>query len=187
MQISESAAVNATAESARARAQIKPNGRDRTSTFSESTMIKTAPADVWHVLADIGSISDWNPGVKESHVINQSASGVGTQRYCGLGGRNYLHESVVGMEEARSLTMRIDETNLPFKSADIRFTLEPVGAGTWVTVSPEYELKYGVFGRLLDRVMIRTKYRRGMAALLRGLKDQVENAQKPQPISGVDR
>ena len=37
-----------------------------------------------------------------------------------------MHEEVVRHEPGRALTMRITETNLPFQSADIRFTLEPV-------------------------------------------------------------
>jgi len=146
-------------------------------TFSESIMIDTGPAGVWAVLSDVGGISDWNEGVKESHLIDGSNRGLGAQRYCGLGGKNYIHESVVTFDEERAITMRIDETNLPFKSADIHFTLEPVGTQTRVTVLPVYELKYGLLGQLMDKMMVEKKYRTGMVGLLNGLKAHVESHQ----------
>lgn len=143
-------------------------------TFSESVTIDAPASKVWAVLAEVGTISDWNPGVKESRSISDSSTGLGAERFCGLGGKNYLKESVVAFEEDRALTMRIDETNLPFKSADIHFTLTATGNGTRVTVSPVYELKYGPLGQVMDKLMVSRKYRTGMVGLLDGLKRHVE-------------
>ena len=70
--------------------------------------------------------------------------------------------------------MRVTGTNLPFKSADIRFTLAPEDGWTRVQVSPLYELKYGLLGRLLDKVYVRRSYEKGMVDLLQGLKEYVE-------------
>ena len=70
--------------------------------------------------------------------------------------------------------MRVIGTNRPFQTADIRFRLQPEHDATVVTVSPEYTLKYGLAGRILDVLYVRHTYKRGMAALLRGLKAQVE-------------
>ncbi len=70
--------------------------------------------------------------------------------------------------------MRVIGTNLPFQTVDIRFRLQPEHDATVVTVSPEYTLKYGLAGRIRDVLYVRHTYKRGMAALLRGLKAQVE-------------
>jgi uncharacterized protein YndB with AHSA1/START domain len=143
-------------------------------TFAVSTVID-APADrVWAALADIGSISVWNPGVKNSHLTSELDSALGATRHCDLGGRNYLDEEVVEFAAGQALTMRITNTNLPFQRADIRFRLEPQGATTRVSVSPEYQLKFGPVGRLMDLVMVRRTYEKGMQGLLRGLKRHIE-------------
>lgn len=71
--------------------------------------------------------------------------------------------------------MRIVATNLPFKTADIRFALEGRGKETLVTVSPTYRLKFGLLGTVLDAVFVRSQYRKGMINLLRGLKRHVES------------
>jgi len=39
-----------------------------------------------------------------------------------------------------------------------------------------YQLKFGWLGQVLDRLMVRGRYRAGMRALLRGLKDYVEKS-----------
>ncbi len=142
--------------------------------FTRKITIKAPVARVWEVLGDIGSISRWNPGVVRSHVTTVKEIGIGAGRYCDLGGKNYLDEQVVDWEPGKALTMRVIGTNLPFQTADIRFRLQPEHDATVVTASPEYTLKYGLAGRILDVLYVRHTYKRGMAALLRGLKAQVE-------------
>ncbi len=134
-----------------------------------------APVDrVWGTLADIGSIYEWNPGVKQSHVTTKYQDCIGAARHCDLGEKRYLDETVVDWEPHQRLTMRIVATNLPLKTADIRFALRPAGGGTIVTVSPTYALKFGLLGRLLDLLFVRRTYVEGMRALLLGLKKHVE-------------
>lgn len=144
------------------------------STFSEQIMIRAPREAVWAALADIGKIHEWNPGVRDSRRTSEQAEGVGATRYCDLGGRNYLDESVVVWEPNERLTMRIDRTNLPFARADVRFMLADQDDATHVTVSPDYALKFGPLGRILDRFFVGPTYAKGMRALLAGLKSHVE-------------
>ncbi len=143
-------------------------------TFSDTIVIDAPLTAVWGVLADIDSVHEWNPGVIASRKTTPVEHGLGACRRCELGGKNYLEEKVVEWVPERALTMRITATNLPFKSADIRFTLKDRGHQTTVTVSPTYVLKFGWLGKALDIVAVRNKYRRGMSGLLHGLKAHVE-------------
>lgn len=143
--------------------------------FTTSTIIHAPREEVWTALADIGSIHAWNPGVKHSHTTTEKDSGLGASRHCDLGGRNYLEEEVVEYDQGERLTMRVTESNLPFALADIRFLIETEEASTRVSVQPEYELKFGLLGVLLDRLFVRRSYEKGMQALLRGLKRHVES------------
>ena len=148
--------------------------------FTETIHIDAPIADVWTALADIGAISTWNPGVRESHQTTRGDVAIGSCRRCELGGKNYLDEEVVLFEPPFKITFRITDTNLPFASADIRFNLDAHGNTTQVEVSPLYNLKFGVFGRILDTLMVKTTYRKGMRELLQGLKSHVE-ASAPHP------
>jgi uncharacterized protein YndB with AHSA1/START domain len=149
-------------------------------TFQVETTIKAPVAAVWERLAgDIGSIAEWNPGVKESYVLDEAKkSGLGAQRHCDLGANNHLEEQVVKFEEEQAITFRITESNMPFAHADIRFRLSPQQTDTTVvTCSPDYKLKYGCIGELLDECMVKSMYQKGMKNLLAGLKKDVESSQ----------
>jgi uncharacterized protein YndB with AHSA1/START domain len=143
-------------------------------------IIINAPRDVvWSVLSDIGAIAQWNPGIKESYATSEQPDGPGATRFCDLGGKNYLNEEVVQWKYCEKLTMRVVASNMPFESADIHFTLEDEAGmteveATKVTVAPEYQLKYGLAGQLMDRFYVRNTYEKGMQNLLRGLKEYVE-------------
>lgn len=157
-------------------------------TFQVETLINAPVSVVWKRLAgDIGTIAEWNPGVKASSILEgaPAKTGLGAQRHCDLGAGNHLDETVVKFVEGEAITFRITETNLPFARADIRFTLTPTpttkqeGASfdaTKVTCSPVYKLKYGCIGEILDKCMVKRTYKRGMANLLTGLKEDVEAA-----------
>lgn len=142
--------------------------------FKTETKINAPVEAVWKALANIENICRWNPGVIASHLTTDEVTGVGAGRYCDLGGNNYLDEQVVEWEDKQRLTMRITGTNLPFKTADICFTLRAEEDGTTVSVAPDYELKYGPLGKVVDAVYVRGAYVKGMNALLEGLKDYVE-------------
>lgn len=149
------------------------------STFAITTTIQAPRAKVWSILADIGTIAAWNPGVVESHLTSDNGHsdghGIGATRYCNLGGQNYLDEQVVEWEQEQRLTMRITDTNLPLKEVDIRFTLHEDTDATAVTVAPEYKMPYGLLGQLLDAVYVRRTYKKGMKSLLEGLKSHAES------------
>ena len=144
--------------------------------FTEHITISASKEAVWKVLADIGAIHEWNPGVSNSRATTSGEIGLGSGRRCELGGKNYLDEKVVEWNPGTSLTMRIVDTNMPFKTADIRFTLNERDDTTVVTVTPNYELKFGIVGRIFDVLMVRRVYRKGMVKLLEGLKIQVEES-----------
>ncbi len=144
--------------------------------FEEQIIVSASPDKVWDVLADIRNIYLWNPGVVRSRLTTHGEVRVGTCRLCNLGGKNYLDEEVIEFEKPHRLTMRINDTNLPFKAAEIRFTVEPQGGKTLVRVSPKYQLKFGLLGSILDTIMVRSQYRKGMQELLRGLRNYVEQS-----------
>ena len=114
--------------------------------------------------------------MEKSNQTSKGAVKKGSTRRCDLPGNHYLDEKVVFWQPGQALTMRIIGTDLPFKKADIRFTLADHEQGTLVTVSPAYQLKFGAIGRPMDKLMVRKQYQKGMENLLEGLKDKLQSA-----------
>jgi uncharacterized protein YndB with AHSA1/START domain len=140
--------------------------------FGVSTFIDAPVNQVWRVLADVGTIAQWHPGVKASHRLSEHDA-LGASRHCDLGKNNYLDEEVILWDVEKRLTMRITKTNLPM-TADIHFYLAAKDKGTHVVVKPVYQVKYGILGLILDTFYVRRTYTKGMQALLGGLKKYTE-------------
>lgn len=144
------------------------------SSIQTTTLVEAPPPEVWAILADIGTISRWNPGVRHSESTSDARSGEGATRHCDLPGGRYLEERAIDWVEGESFRIEILDSNLPLRHSTVRFAIEAAGEGTRVTVEPEYELKGGRLGSLLDRLLVRRLYVRGFSDLLRGLKEYAE-------------
>ncbi|MBI2379608.1 MAG: SRPBCC family protein [Gammaproteobacteria bacterium] len=143
-------------------------------TFCEEIEIYAPVKSVWSVLADVGEIHSWNPGVMKSYLTSELSTGEGTCRRCELVGMGYLDEVVTRWVPEKYLTMKVVGTDLPFGEVAINFTLDVLDDKTMVKVNPVYRLKYGYVGKALDVLFVRRSYRKGMRALLQGLKRKVE-------------
>ncbi len=147
--------------------------------FTVTTRIAAPKDEVWSVLSDLGSIHRWNPGVKASHATSDAPGGEDATRHCDLqrpGGKavGYLEERAVEWREGDGYRIEITDSNLPLKTASVEFALEADGDGTLVRVGPRYKLKGGPIGWLVDKVIGRRQYRKGMEQLAAGLKYHVE-------------
>jgi uncharacterized protein YndB with AHSA1/START domain len=144
--------------------------------FSEEIAIDAPIERAWEVLADLASIHTWDPDVKSSRLTTHHGEGVGAARHSTLlRGRRHLDEVVVDWEPLKRITMRITATNLALEAADIRFMLRGTTNGVIVSVSPAYTVRFGILGKILNRLVIGPRYRRRVASLLRGLKTHIED------------
>ncbi len=138
-----------------------------------------APSEaVWKVLADLGGISRWNPGVADSRVTSEVADCEGATRHCDLQNpQGYLEERVFDWRDGEGYSIDVTESNFPLKRNTVEFSLHPESAGTRAIVSVDYALKYGPIGLLADALLVRRRYRRGFDNLLAGLKYHIETGE----------
>ena len=150
--------------------------------FSTQIRINATKEKVWEVLADVGGIYKWNPGVAHSYSTSEKNGGEGASRHCDLqspGGKSigYLEELAFDWREGEGYKIDIYESNLPIKSNVVEFAVNADRDGTIVTAAPDYALKYGLLGRLMNQIMVRRKFKKGMEDLLTGLKYHIETGE----------
>jgi uncharacterized protein YndB with AHSA1/START domain len=100
----------------------------------ESVEIDRPPADVWAVVADPATHTQWRPALREFRSMSEGPVGVGTRirEVLEWRGREIVIDDVVtAFEPSRRLGIRGS-----WKAADFELdlTLEPVGEGTRVTM-----------------------------------------------------
>lgn len=109
-----------------------------------------SPDELWSVLADYPNICTWNSGVKHSFATSDATSGVGARRHCDLSPFGALEETVEVWDESRRLTISIDSASkLPIASGRADFAMKPIGNGTRLDFTYDYDPKFGPVGRML--------------------------------------
>ena len=146
--------------------------------FSTEIRINAPREKVWGVLADLGGIYKWNPGVSHSRSTSEAGGGEGATRHCDLANpKGYLEERAFDWREGEGYKIDIYESSFPIERNVVEFTVTADGDGTIVSVSPDYQLKFGPIGALIDRLILGRQMRKGMEDLLAGLKYHVETGE----------
>lgn len=155
--------------------------------FSAEIWIDAPQESVWTKIADLGAVQDYNPSVSKSYYTSEKREGLGASRHCDLLPFGEVEERIVDWREGDSYAIEIyDGKKLPpLKSAVGRLTAKPNGDGATVRFDIEYELKFGLLGELLDRLMVRPRFKKVGPALLGGLKRYLEAGEGNRLRSGV--
>ncbi len=148
--------------------------------FRKQIRIEAPKHRVWEVLADLGSIYKWNPNVSYSYSTSESGGGEGATRHCDVQApvKGYLEERAFDWREGEGFKIDVYDTSFPTKSNVVQFRVKADADSTIVEVMPEYRLKFGFFGTLIDRLLVGRQFQKGMEKLLAGLKHYVETGEE---------
>lgn len=135
-----------------------------------SSEIHAPVATVWDILADFPNVADWNGGVKKSYSTNEQSDGVGASRHCDLVPAGTLEETIKEWHPHEKMVISIDSsTKSPLKKGLGTIGLSDGGSdSTTVSVSLDYDLKWGPVGNLMGPMMHK-QLTKGFEGFLRDL------------------
>ena len=134
---------------------------------------------VWDVIADLGSVSVWNPFLSNSYYTSEAKEGLEAARHCDFPDGGYVKERTLEWKPGEALTLDIYEGTVPFASAHGGYSLVDDRDGTIVTGAIEYDLKSDV---PVDPQEVERQNREELLPLLlASLKQYVETGE-PMPI-----
>ncbi len=143
-----------------------------------------APKDkVWPIVADLGAIQVFHPGVSKSYYTSEAKEGIGAARVCELLPMGKVEETAVEWQAGERLVLEIEpmEKAPPFKKALGYISLTEGGPQTTVNMTVEYTLKFGPIGSLMDSMMIRSQFEKIVPRVLQGLKHYAETGEEVTP------
>ena len=115
------------------------------------------PERLWELLSDLEAVQRYNPGVRSAAIEGPQRSGVGARRSCELAPRGRVVERVTHWEPGRAVGLEVAESDWPIHFMRWVTRVEPIGGGTRLTQSLEYQVKFGPLGWLLDRLVMKRK------------------------------
>lgn len=118
-----------------------------------SACINASVESTWNTLADVENIYLWSEPVVSSECRGTQKTGIGTERICRIGKNVVITERWVSWKEGQSYTY--EGYNLPLvKSAKNTWSVKPENGKTLLTTESEVILKGGMFGKLLEPLML---------------------------------
>lgn len=142
--------------------------------LENSIRIDATPERVWSVLASLDALAKYDPGVSKSEIVSSAKEGPGAARRCDLKPGGWFKERVADWRPNEALSFELYDCTLPVRRLRHGYTLVREGSATIVRQRMEYELKFGLLGKVLDAVMVRRRWNAGVQGFLSGLKRYAE-------------
>ena len=102
----------------------------------------------------------------------------GLSRHCDLKPKGWVKERVIAWELHEAITMELYESQWPLEFMRWRTVIAPDGAGTRVSQQMEYQVKFGLLGALMDKLVMRRKLNQTLSEVFVSLKRFVETGVK---------
>lgn len=133
---------------------------------------------VWNILADLEAVQHYNPVVTKARYISSNRKGIGAARQCDFKPKGYGKERVIEWKPNEVIGIELYEHQWPVRFMRWRTRLQPDGTGVLVTQDLEYEMKFGVLGKLMDTLMMRRKLDQGISEIFKSMKQHIETGAK---------
>lgn len=133
---------------------------------------------VWKAAADLEAIKHYNPMIKSVRYISPNREGIGAARHCDFKDGKYVKERITAWEPMRTMTIEMYEHQWPVKFMNWRLTLKQEGNSTLASQDMEYKMKFGMFGKLLNALIMRKKMDQGAGGVFQEFKRYVESTAK---------
>ena len=130
---------------------------------------------IWNALTDLELLDKYDPTVKKSSLLSDQKTGIDAKRKVHmLDGKNWFDEKITVFEKDSALTYQLTDCSFPIKGLKHSYSFEKIGDQTKVKQTMEYTVKFGLFGKLLDALMIRKQSDAGIKKFFVGLKQFAE-------------
>jgi ribosome-associated toxin RatA of RatAB toxin-antitoxin module len=146
-------------------------------TTLHNEIVINAPIEkIWDALTDIERLDKFDPTVKKSTAITQEKSGIGAKRKVDmLDGKNWFEEKVTSFKQNEGLEYELTACSFPVHKLKHTYSFEKIGGQIKVKQVMQYQMKFGLLGKLMDAMMVRKKSDSGIKQFMAGLKDYSES------------
>ena len=144
--------------------------------YSHSLEMALPREAAWQKLRDLSVAHHYVPGLTGTEIRTALKEGVGASRRVFQGGGRWLDETVTEWAEGQGFEIRLHRAEqgmvAPFREASFRYWLEDAGPSrTRLVLTLSYNLRWGVFGALLERLAMGRGVRANLRDVALGLRE----------------
>ena len=145
--------------------------------FTKQINIEATKENVWATVSNLGDVYKFHPGVTKSYYTSDNKEGVGATRVCELRPMCKVEEIASKWVDGESFVLDIIpiEKAPPVKNFTASLSLEIKGPKlTAVVINIKYGMKLGVFGNILNALVVKSQMEKAIDGLLLGMKIHIE-------------
>ena len=150
--------------------------------LSTSIDIFAPQEKVWEVLKDFANVYSWVPSVKESYAIGTGSECVGAGRHCVLEGFGEIDEYITQWHNGSGFVYDVSPLGPLDQAFSCWWLTSPGKNVTRLTVTFAYELRFGLFGKIMHKLIMRSKLETSLPQALAALKTRVETGNVLRPL-----
>ncbi|MBL4660806.1 MAG: SRPBCC family protein [Alcanivoracaceae bacterium] len=144
--------------------------------------IKASKHEVWEILKDFNNVYTWAPGVKESYGLNNKYQEVGAGRHCKLEGFGEIDEYIQQWDEGSGFVYDVTPLG-PLTNVYSSWYLSSVNKSmTTLKVTLSYDIRFGLFGKIMHKLIMRKKLNEALPQTLESVKKRVETGEMIRPL-----
>jgi len=130
---------------------------------------------IWQALTEVDLLEKYDPTVKASTALTAAKNGIGAKRKVDmLDGKNWFEEQCTIHQPNEALTYELTACSFPVHQLKHSYSFEKVGNQVRVKQIMQYEMKFGVLGKIMDALMVRNQSDKGIKKFFAGLKSFTE-------------
>ncbi len=141
----------------------------------ENRIVINAPMNkIWEALTEVDRLDEYDPTVLKSTRLTDRSSGKGAKRKVDMkDGKNWFEEECVEFEKDQKLVYKLSACSFPVHELRHSYYFNSVGDQIEVMQKMQYQMKYGIFGKLMG-AMMKSQWNKGINQFLGGLKGYSE-------------
>lgn len=145
--------------------------------------INASKTEVWKVISDFANVYTWAPSVTASYSLTDEPTGLGAGRYCKLDGFGEIEEYITVWQEGEGFVYDVTPLGPLHQSFSSWWLNEIDPQTTKLTVVLAYEVRFGLFGKLMHKLVMRRKLEENFPNSLKALKHRIETGQLARPFT----
>ena len=145
-------------------------------TINKSVTINATADKVWNALANLDLLDKIDRAVKQTSVISSHSTGLDAARKVDMkDGKNWFKEKVSVWQPNEKLSFQLIDCTFPLTDLKYDYILKSTGNTTTVTQIMNYKMKFGILGKLMDALMVKKQFSKGVVLFHSDLKNYVES------------
>ncbi|MCE7735021.1 MAG: SRPBCC family protein [Candidatus Heimdallarchaeota archaeon] len=147
---------------------------------------------VWEVVADFGNVHYYHPYVESTSLLTENNNELNAERVCHFYDGQNIHEKVTHFEKYEYVEIAIlDGLKGPVKNVNGKIIVKKVSDEvTDLSMILSYETKFGIIGSVMNRLIMKSQFRKLINNVLAGLDHYVSTNNRVgrggKPLTSVE-